>query len=217
MFKKEKEQQLNGRKYIKWSEAQHLLESGDVLLFRGKGIISFLIQRYTGGIHSHAAILARRNGDFMCVEFREFKGSRSVTLESQFKDNPTSIDVFRPLKKVNYDVVEDGVVKNVEKVYTKDVANAVSKDIISWTGQEYGWKNIWSMFKRYIPGLRLFSQNLKDDEIAEAMVCSTAVTVAIRRNYMDPVPYMADDRVSPAGLARSPLLQYLFSIDGTEE
>jgi glutathione S-transferase len=31
---------------------------------------------------------------------------------------------------------------------------------------------------------------------------------------MDPVPYLADDRVSPADLARSPILQYLFTIDG---
>ena len=74
---------------------------------------------------------------------------------------------------------------------------------------------IWKMFLRFIPGARLFKQNVNDDEVAKAKVCSTAVTVALRRNYMDPVPYLADDRVSPADLARSPLIHYLFTIDGT--
>ena len=60
-------------------------------------------------------------------------------------------------------------------------------------------------------------QNSVDDDVAKAKVCSTAVTVALRKEYMDPVPYLADDRVSPADLARSPLLQYLFTIDGTTQ
>ena len=90
----------------------------------------------------------------------------------------------------------------------------MTEDIIRWTGQPYGWKNIWLMLLRFIPGARLFQQNINDDDVAKAKVCSTAVTVALRRNYMDPVPYLADDRVSPADLARSPLLQYLFTING---
>ena len=91
----------------------------------------------------------------------------------------------------------------------------MTEDIIKWTGQPYGWNNIWKMFLRFMPGARLFKQNTNDDEVAKAKVCSTAVTVALRRNYMDPVPYLADDRVSPADLARSPLIHYLFTIDGT--
>ena len=68
------------------------------------------------------------------------------------------------------------------------------------------------MFKRHVPFMRLFAQNVDDSDIAEAKVCSTAVTVALRRNFMDPVPYLADEMVSPADLARSPILQYLFTI-----
>jgi hypothetical protein len=70
------------------------------------------------------------------------------------------------------------------------------------------------MIARFVPFIRLFTkQNTDDDELSEAKVCSTAVTIALRKNYMDPVPYLADDRVSPADLARSPLLQYLFTIE----
>lgn len=201
---------------IKYEEAEEILQEGDILLFRGKGVISFLIQRYTGGLHSHVALASKCNDTWMCVEFREFKGGRSVALKSQVDNNPTSIDVFRPVNSISFQKMnDDKTITNIDKKYTDEMAHAMTQDIISWTGQEYGWKNIFKMFARFVPGARLFQQNINDDDVAKAKVCSTAVTVALRKEYMDPVPYLADERVSPADLARSPLLQYLFTINGT--
>jgi len=200
---------------IKYDQAKELIKEGDILLFRGSGAIGFLIKRYTGGLHSHVA-LAHKDGDILeCVEFREFMGGRSVSLKSQVDSSPLNIDVFRPVKSISYEEMDaEGNTKLIEKNYTEETASAMTEDIIRWTGQPYGWSNIWKMFLRFIPGARLFQQNINDDEVAKAKVCSTAVTVALRRNFMDPVPYLADDRVSPADLARSPILQYLFTIDG---
>ena len=200
---------------IKYDQAKELIQEGDILLFRGSGAIGFLIKRYTGGVHSHVAI-AHKDGDVLeCVEFREFMGGRSVSLKSQVDNSPLNIDVFRPVKSISYEEMDaEGNTKLIEKNYTEETASAMTEDIIKWTGQPYGWSNIWKMFLRFIPGTRLFQQNINDDEVAKAKVCSTAVTVALRRNFMDPVPYLADDRVSPADLARSPILQYLFTIDG---
>ena len=200
---------------IKYDQAKELIKEGDILLFRGSGTIGFLIKRYTGGLHSHVA-LAHKDGDILeCVEFREFMGGRSVSLKSQVDSSPLNIDVFRPVKSISYEEMDaEGNTKLIEKNYTEETASAMTEDIIRWTGQPYGWSNIWKMFLRFIPGARLFQQNINDDEVAKAKVCSTAVTVALRRNFMDPVPYLADDRVSPADLARSPILQYLFTIDG---
>ena len=200
---------------IKYDQAKELIKEGDILLFRGSGAIGFLIKRYTGGVHSHVA-LAHKDGDVLeCVEFREFMGGRSVSLKSQVDSSPLNIDVFRPVKSISYEEMDaEGNTKLIEKNYTEETASAMTEDIIRWTGQPYGWSNIWKMFLRFIPGARLFQQNINDDEVAKAKVCSTAVTVALRRNFMDPVPYLADDRVSPADLARSPILQYLFTIDG---
>ena len=200
---------------IKYDQAKELIKEGDILLFRGSGTIGFLIKRYTGGLHSHVA-LAHKDGDILeCVEFREFMGGRSVSLKSQVDNSPLNIDVFRPVKSISYEEMDaEGNTKLIEKNYTEETASAMTEDIIRWTGQPYGWSNIWKMFLRFIPGARLFQKNINDDEVAKAKVCSTAVTVALRRNFMDPVPYLADDRVSPADLARSPILQYLFTIDG---
>ena len=172
---------------IKYEEAEEILQEGDILLFRGKGIISLLIQRYTGGLHSHVALASKCNDTWMCVEFREFKGGRSVALKSQVEGNPTGIDVFRPLSSVSFQVMnEDKTITTVDKRYTDKMAHAMTQDIIGWTGQEYGWKNIFKMFTRFLPGARLLQQNINDDDVAKAKVCSTAVTVALRKEYMDP-------------------------------
>jgi hypothetical protein len=202
---------------VEYDKAEEILQEGDILLFRGKGLISFLIQRYTGGLHSHVALASKCNDVWMCVEFREFKGGRSVSLKNQVGKNPTNIDVFRPLSSVSFQKMnEDKTITTVNKTYTNEMAHSMTQDIISWTGQEYGWKNIFQMFSRFLPGIRLLrGQDTNDEDVARAKVCSTAVAIALRKEYMDPVPYLADDRVSPADLARSPLLQYLFTINGT--
>jgi len=201
--------------FVPYKEAKGLLKEGDILLFVGRGLIAFFIQRYTNGKHSHVAMAHLDGETWECVEFREFIGGRSVSLRSQVSGNPTMIEVFRPLDNISYQELNiDNEIVVVNKKYTKEIAANTVKDIIKWTGQSYGWVNIWSMMLRFIPFFRLFTkQNLDDDELSTAKVCSTAVTIALRKNYMDPVPYMADDRVSPADLARSPLLQYLFTIE----
>jgi len=203
--------------FIPYEEAKNIIKEGDILLFKGTGFIGFLIKRYTDGEHSHVA-MAHLDGDtWECVEFREFIGGRSVSLRSQVSNNPTTIDVFRPLNNISYeDFNENNEIIIVNKRYTEEVAKNTVKDIIKWTGQSYGWINIFTMIVRFIPFAKLLLKqdtDDDDDELSHAKVCSTAVTIALRKNYMDPVPYLADDRVSPADLARSPLLQYLFTIE----
>ena len=68
---------------VPYHEAKPYIEEADVLLFRGKGLSSWLIKRYGSGVHSHAG-MAHWDGDNLeCEEFREFKGGRAVSLKSQ--------------------------------------------------------------------------------------------------------------------------------------
>ena len=122
---------------IKFGEAQDILKEGDILLFRGSGLISNLIKRYTGGVHSHVAIAHKDGNVWMCAEFREFKGGRTVSLQSQVGQCDSCIDVFRPVSSVSYVVLNDKKIEIIEKMYTKEVAQAVSEDIIRWTGQPH--------------------------------------------------------------------------------
>lgn len=198
--------------YVPYSEAKELINEADVLLFRGKSLFSWLIKRYSSGIHSHAAI-AHRDGEVLeCLEFREFKGGRSVNLKSQVEENPEEIDVFRPLQRFSYYNMLDGDPRLREKVFTDEVAQKISRTMMDLTGLPYGWRNIGRIAKHYLPFLRLQKQNVKDNDPSNVYVCSTAVVHAYRTNFYDPVPFLADEMVTPADLARSPMFKYLFTI-----
>ncbi len=76
---------------------RHRIEDGDQLLFRNPfSPIAFAI----GSPYAHAAMAAYRSGEnhdtLCCVESRQFKGGRVVTLHSQVQRYPGRIDVWRP-------------------------------------------------------------------------------------------------------------------------
>ena len=189
---------------IPYSEALPLIQEADILLFRGKGIISWLIQRYGSGVHSHVGIAHWDNGNLQCVEFREFKGGRSVSLKTQVDNSPFGIDVFRAAKRVDYE--------NDSYVLDDTTKFKITTIMLKLTGLPYGWKNIWKLFKHYLPFCRLAPQNIKDNNATKIFVCSTAAAYAYRTSYIDPVPYLADSAVTPSDLARSSLFQYQFTI-----
>jgi len=207
---------------VPYHEAKPYIEEADVLLFRGKGLSSWLIKRYGSGVHSHAG-MAHWDGDNLeCVEFREFKGGRAVSLKSQVETHPDNIDVFRAASPVHYwnftawpenkdkrPVKIDYRLKNNAPLFTpRDVTDVM----LNLTGLPYGWKNIWKLARHYLPFCRLAPQNIKDDDPMNVFVCSTAVAYAYRQAYIDPVPYLADSAVMPADLARSALFKYQFTI-----
>jgi len=189
---------------IPYHEAKNSIQEADVLLFRGKGLISWLIKRYGGGVHSHAAMAHWDDDNLECVEFREFKGGRSVSLKSQVATHPDNIDVFRVAN-----LIEHG---DERHELTEDISGDITDVMIKNTGLPYGWKNFWKLGKHYVPFFRLAEQNMKDDDPTDVFVCSTAVAYAFRQAYVDPVPYLADAAVMPADLARSALFKYQFTI-----
>src|SRR5690348_776159 len=86
--------------YIKYDEAQNLLQEGDVLLFRTKGFISNLIKMIGETPYSHVAICSKHNDNFEVVEMREWFGARTISLKNyllECKQNKTEIDVYRPI------------------------------------------------------------------------------------------------------------------------
>ena len=189
---------------VPYHEAKQYIKEADVLLFRGEGLISWLIKRYGGGMHSHAA-MTHWDGDHLeCLEFREFKGGRAVSLKSQVATHPDNIDVFRVANLIEYG--------DERHVLTEDVSDKITDIMIKNTGLPYGWKNFWKLGKHYVPFLRLAKQNMKDDDPTDVFVCSTAVAYAFRKAYIDPVPYLADTAVMPADLARSAIFKYQFTI-----
>ena len=189
---------------IPYSEAMPLTQEADILLFRGKGVMSWLIKRYGSGVHSHVGIAHWDNENLQCVEFREFKGGRSVSLKTQVDNSPFGIDVFRAAKRVDYE--------NDSYVLDDLTKSKVTTIMLKLTGLPYGWRNIWKLVKHYLPFCRLAQQNIKDNNATKIFVCSTAAAYAYRMAYIDPVPYLADSAVTPSDLARSALFEYQFTL-----
>ena len=147
---------------IPYSEAMPLIQEADILLFRGKGVMSWLIKRYGSGVHSHVGIAHWDNENLQCVEFREFKGGRSVSLKTQVDNSPFGIDVFRAAKRVDYE--------NDSYVLDDLTKSKVTTIMLKLTGLPYGWRNIWKLVKHYLPFCRLAHQNIKDNNATKIFV-----------------------------------------------
>lgn len=194
---------------LSYNEAMPLLREADVLLFRNPGFpsIGWAICAYTKGIHSHVGMVSLSCGDPMLIEQREFKGGRSVSLETQI--NSHGIDVYRICPKIT---LPDGT--NLE--FSDDTALAITSTARHITGKPYGWNNIWGIFKTYAPFIRLLyaGKESSDDKEANAFVCSTVVAHSYRRHFTDLCPTLPDDVTTPSDLPRSGLLRYMFTIKG---
>lgn len=153
----------------------------------------------------------KENGQFYVVEFLEGTGWRMLTLNAKLIESgfpgkrKVKIDVFRPLDQIAYDTTF--------KSWDADTIDKFRDKMLSWAGMKYGWASIFKIAMRRLMFFRFLPANVKDDDQAKIYVCSTAVAVALRHAYYDPVPYLPDDMVAPTDLARSALLRYQFTIE----
>lgn len=201
---------------VPYAQAESLIEEGDVLLFRGFGFISWMIRKAGQGIHSHVGVASWSNGNsepvLECVEFREWRGGRTVSLQSQVEQNPNRIDVYRAAKKVeNYFFNEK--TQKVDYNWKTYDGYSITRCMRRLTGLPYGWKRIWWLARFHVPVVRWIASVDTDDSIKNIYpVCSTVVSHCYRNNYTDLVKLRSDQRTEPADIARSPVLSYLFTI-----
>lgn len=194
-------------KIIKYSEAKELIKEGDVIFFHAGGFFSlgWFITGITRGKYSHVGIASRKTGRLTLIEQKEFIGGRETLLESNIK-RYTKFDVYRAKKEI---WLRTGKIE-----FTPEVAECVSQTARNTTGKKYGWKNIWDIYKGYLPFYRFFAKKDYNDEKApDNSVCSTVVSTSYRTCYADPVPNLSDERTSPDDLSRSFLYDYQFTVE----
>lgn len=165
---------------------------GDILLFRGKGIIATAIQKAGRSTYSHAAMLTYIKSIPCCMEMREFRGGRLVTLDSQVERFPGQIDL--------YTVRE-------EYLFRYDRRGACRAMLLK-CGREYSYAGILSAAANHAFGLRLLAKPNTDDRDqghdALPEFCSQAVSNAARLGGgVDPVQMASDKITEPADLAQS--------------
>ena len=201
------------RIFIPYSKAQYLINEGDILLFRGYGFISYWIKWASKGEYSHVG-MASRNGNIVeCVEFREFKGGRTINLLNYLQEMSGRIDVYR--------------VSSSALTYTLDNEYKVHKEVVRYngrnvtnlmrglTGLPYGWQRICLLAQHHLPIIRFFSSTKFEDKSENGSlypVCSTAVAASIRKTYVDLMPNLSDFEMTPSDIGRSSLVHYLFTI-----
>ncbi len=198
---------------VSLEEALTKIKEADVLLYRAEPFpkVGWWIANYTGGIHSHVGLAHKDRDDWYCVEQKEFRGGRSIWLPNAVSRNPGRIDVYRVVPTI-YDPFFNGEIKWIPKNFDEDIAHKVTRTALQITGNSYGWKNVYNICKGYAPFFRLLRDDKPDEEISQAYVCSTVVSYSYRLWYQDPCPHISDERTTPADIARSAILKYLFTI-----
>jgi hypothetical protein len=192
----------NEQKLVRFSESAPQIGSGDLLLFRGSGLISRLIGTAGRSRYTHAAKAIWWNDILFCCEVRELRGGRAVTLESQVRRFPGQIDVFHVDPEVRW------------PEYDFDRAN---RFMLQLTGCDYGYAGLLKAAVLHVPLWRLLVKpELNDASIADhPPFCSHACAMADRLGGgVDPVPHLADRITEPGDLARSPFYRYQFTLEG---
>jgi hypothetical protein len=203
---------------INYYRYKHLIETADLLLFKPKPFpsVGWVISKYTDSQYSHAALADWRDNDVVCLEFREFCGSRVFPLSEYLKMGYV-IDVFRACSKIIFPTIIN-VNHPFESIETKIFDRQTKENIVntaySLIGKKYSWWTIWQLAKTYMPFIRLGQiKSAKNGEPnSQKFVCSTLVSYAYRINYIDPVPFLSDSYTTPGDLSRSTLFTKLFQI-----
>lgn len=177
-------------------QARSQIRDADLLLFRRPGLIATAGR----GAHSHAAKAAWWDGDLYCLEIRELRGGRAVTLESQVRRFPGRIDVYQ----VNPSNRWPGYDRQRSTQYMRRLA-----------GCSYGYRGLLAAALLHLPVVRLFVRAEIDDSAIDRRppFCSQACASADRiGGGVDPVPNLADRLTEPSDLARSPFYHYTLTL-----
>jgi hypothetical protein len=171
---------------------------GDLLLFRRRGLIAIAGR----GEHSHAAKAAWWGDELFCLEVREWHGGRAVTLASQVRRFPKSIDVYRANPA------------NRWPEYDRTRSTMMMRRL---AGCDYGYAAVLAAAMLHLPIVRLAVRAEVDDRAIDRRppFCSQACAMVDRLGGgIDSVPHLADRLTEPADLARSPFYEYLFTLCG---
>lgn len=184
------------RKLVPLSTAKREVRDGDLLLFRRRGLIAVAGR----GEHSHAGKAAWWGDELFCLEVREWHGGRAVTLASQVRRRPGSIDVFAANPAGRW------------PEYNRALSTRFMRRL---AGCDYGYAGVMAAAALHLPLVRAWVRPETDDRSIDRRppFCSQACAMADRlAGGVDPVPHLADRLTEPSDLARSPFYKYRFTL-----
>ncbi len=192
------------------------VKDADILLFKAPSFpkIGWFIATLSFSKYSHVGIAKIELGELYCIEFREFKRSRKYKVSDYLKEG-AEIDVFRispSVKQLEFDPDTDTV--RVKKyIFDQNVVNHILYHAEDMIGRKYSWSAIKDMVFTLLPFIRMFRSSNIGEKNGKNHVCSTFVSYLIRRYYVDPCQFLPDSYTKPGDLARSNIINYLFTLD----
>lgn len=178
-------------------EALPRFQRADLLLARATNWPGRCISIASLSEYSHAAMLARRNKEWVVLDVVQWRGGTSRPLRLAVRQNPQVWDHYR----VNTDRFPE---------FDREAA-----ELRMWEfdGIKYGW---WELVKAsviFLPGIRLFQKVAKlaiDDESSNTTppFCSMAYSIASTAGGVDPVKKLRHSMTMPGHLAQSHLFDY---------
>jgi len=212
--------------YVPYDEARKHILDGDVLLYRGRGLLAWAIRHMGRSEYHHVAMAGWTNGGakdpksrLMAHEMR-YTGGQMNLLSSHMRKHAGHVDVYRAadtftrMRWVPCEV-NGAVGMPVIEHHCFDRKGAVitMRDLCQQGA--YGFPQFCMLLMLHTPFLRFFLNPVIDDEYPcgyAPAICSEGVAVALRKNFTDVVNNMSDQYTEPADLARSPLLNYMFTL-----
>lgn len=180
------------------------IRHGDLLLFRAKKSLASRVIAIAGrGRYSHAAMAAWWGSKLLCLEIREWKGGRAVTLASQVERYPGQIEVFNIASEFSGQSLK--LPRQEKKQYDRMKAVNAMMDM---TGCDYGWWRLLGAAVRHMPFLRLLARPVENGDIGDyPPFCSDGFSIAAKCGGVDPCPQLANRITEPNDLSRSLLFE----------
>lgn len=184
-------------------EERTQLHTGDLLLYCGRGFISWAIRSVTRSKYTHVSIVYMDGRVPWVYEVREGKGWLSRGIKESVGE--TEVDVYR--------VILD--------IYDPDVAIATMRELKRRIGERsqvfsgYSYRMILRRWLQSMPPFRWFYRlpNGDSDPLESDFVCSTSVAYAVRMAGVDFVHNLPDRLVTPGDIARSAVTTNLGRLD----
>jgi len=194
------------RQVIPYAQSRDRIQSGDVLLFRGTGSVAWCVSVVTKSPYNHAALAAWWGDVLMCVETRGLRNARAVVLSSQVRAYPCRIDVYRYALPTRFRIETPSIVPG-SPLPARAAAWAIRK-----TCTTYGWWAIVRALVQRFPGSRLIWRPSTNDTRPGPLDCSALCSNSYRHAGDDLCPGLSDTDTTPADLATSKKLNYVFTI-----
>jgi hypothetical protein len=183
---------------LRFFAAVRMIRSGDLLLFRRRGLMGWLIAAAGRSIYCHAGMAVWRTccgHRLLCCAQMLARGGSVDALGPLVEDNPGRIDWFEANPENRW--------PEFDRVRAGAAASGLA-------GRSYGYGALLAATLRHAAVVRLFLRPPTDDRLRDDRppMCSQMVAMACRGGGVDPIPELSDRATEPADLARSQFFAY---------